>query len=1484
MPFLICANTEHALVKRTEDYLTYLKANEQTNLVDLACTLAFGRSSLPHKVAFPASDGREDLVAAIQNKLDILKSTPGAELGVRTKDAGGRQPRLLGVFTGQGAQWATMGKELLESSLLFRSSLLGLDKALKTCPNPPPWSLLDELVAPAAASRLEQAELSQPLCTAVQVGLVDLLHASGVRFSAVVGHSSGEIGAAYASGAVDAREAILLAYYRGFHAKLAGGTGRDASKGGMIAVGMGVEESLDLCDEDEFRNKLHVAASNAPASVTLSGDLAGIQDAKVRLDEAKKFNRLLKVDTAYHSHHMDRCATPYMDSLAACGLRGRLPREDCPWVSSVYGPVGSPTAKELAGRYWRDNMVQPVLFTEALSRVLVEHGPFDAALEIGPHPALKGPATQTMQEATGKLIPYSGVLSRGKSDIGAFSEALGMLWCALGTTAVNLVGYARALGMPVSPGSYSIIKDLPPYPWDHSVMHYREPRVMRQYVQRTSVPNELLGVRTLDDSESGLRWRNILQPAMLPWLADHRFQGQIIVPAAAYCVMALDAARAMASDMSLSVTLFEVLNLVIASAITMPDDSQGAETLFSLQRDARSDRNGCVIAHFILDWNPVDSSRPARHAVSGTVVIHTGNPSKAALPSRPTETSKNHELLTRVDVTEFYDAVKEIGLGYTGPFRSLQSLQRRMNLATAQLQKPHPEDTSVLGVRPALLDSSFQAAFAAFSAPGDGALWTSFLPQTIDRLSFNPVLCDVMPSNDDGTSILDVEAIITRFTPTGNNGQASFSVDIDISNSSGCVEIQIEGLTVASFGSSTADHDREMYLQTIYKADPWDHISAPISGVGATVDAELAELCDRVSRYCLDPSARKEGEDVIKKLIAATPYRQHLELLQVLGGSLTSLVPGLVQEILNDSLDISLLHRRLTHIVDQISHRFPALAVLEIDLDGTSSVTQSVWSGLAAAVSSYTYAHPVDVSPPSLAQTMVSGPQPNKFRAVMHADDKAFSEQDYAGNTYDLVIVSQAAGDGAMAEVRGLVKSGGFLITVQARGQFLREKLLHSLVNNKNTVIERDAATAGDPFDASHDRGFELPLQEYTTPRAGMSLIVRQAVSEEVHFLRSPLSNISLAGVQGTVLVVGGKRPETRNIRDSLEGLLATCGCIVKFALDFDEASAEDLRDLRAAIILADLDEPVLQTMTSPKLAALQALCSPDRYVLWLTSGSRDDQPYHTATVGMLRTVKGETPRLQLQFLDVDRLDGIENVVAEVFLRLAFTFENGPPDSLWTVESEMFLEQGDFLIPRLLPVHESNDRLNSTRRVMTRAIDVEKTAVELVVEQGAGELVCCSKNRGRPEDLSAVFVTGAERVVVRMWHISAWAISFDDKTYLFVGLGITAQGHKVIVTSPSNASWVSVPLSWIQEIKPSTTIDDHQLIPLLVRALLARRLVNISQPGAIATHEADGAFASLLEVAQRAQEEDARPLYHTTVSARRAASDERFILIHPRST
>lgn len=199
-----------------------------------------------------------------------------------------------------------------------------------------------------------------------------------------------------------------IAYYRGLYANRAGN--RDnGQKGAMLAVGTSWEDAQELLGLQAFKGRLAIAAHNSSASVTLSGDTDAIVHAKKLLEEEKKFARLLKVDTAYHSHHMFPCCDPYMDALRACKIQVNHNRSNtCTWFSSVApSDKAMEPIEELRDVYWRDNMTNAVLFADAIKNAVSSEEHINLALEIGPHPALQGPATQNISDVRPAAIPYS---------------------------------------------------------------------------------------------------------------------------------------------------------------------------------------------------------------------------------------------------------------------------------------------------------------------------------------------------------------------------------------------------------------------------------------------------------------------------------------------------------------------------------------------------------------------------------------------------------------------------------------------------------------------------------------------------------------------------------------------------------------------------------------------------------------------------------------------------------------------------------------------------------------------------------------------------------------------------------------------------------------------------------------------------------------------------------------------------------------------
>jgi len=710
LPLVLSATSQTSLAAMAKTYRDYLHRTQSLRLEHIAWNSFAHRTAFPFRTAVTGTSVA-DLISKLDALIEKSVGSSGATIGTRARPEN-EKPKILGIFTGQGAQWVTMSRGLLRSSKVYGDAIRALDAVLRSCPDPPTWSLEQEIDAEEDMSRVHMARISQPLCTAVQVALIDLLRSLGITFHAVIGHSSGEIAAAYAAGKLCARDAILISYYRGKFAHLAGGA--EGEKGGMLAAGLSRKEAAELCAKSGYRNSICMAASNAPSLVTLSGDIEVIQQVHDELKRANKFARILQVDTAYHSPHMETPSKRYLEALNACNMKPLAGCNGTSWISSVHGK-GEPNDVEIASSYWGANMIEPVLFREALESALETLGPFDCAIEVGPHPSLKAPATQTIKAKIGNTIPYAGLLDRTTDDRVAFSQFLGWMWTHFGWSSDQILQFV--LGS-IQPELVKVrLDDAPSYPWDHSQQHYRESRLSRQYHFRTHAPHELLGVRTRDDNEFELRWRNILKLDKIPWIEHHSFEGQALLPASAYLVMALDAARVVLSGRPAST--IELRDLTFQSGINLDkNDTQGVEILFSLVIDKVPQGTldqSIIDGSFTLTSAAADGSTAMKKNFEGKLRIFLGEARPDALPAR----SKTRAETMKASPEAFYKMMIENGLKYTGPFKGLATLERRFAFASGTAKKLHVDDTTKLNISPATLDSCLQTAFVSVSSPGD---------------------------------------------------------------------------------------------------------------------------------------------------------------------------------------------------------------------------------------------------------------------------------------------------------------------------------------------------------------------------------------------------------------------------------------------------------------------------------------------------------------------------------------------------------------------------------------------------------------------------------------------------------------------------------------------------------------------------------------------------------------------------------------------
>ena len=886
-PFVFSAASEKSLRANLSAYATHLDAHPNISPRDLAYTLRERRSVFPYRVAFRATsmDGlRSTILASLEDQQ--------SSLGVRTLGRSGAPSKILGVFTGQGAQYASMGAELMSQSPLAQQTIQELESNLAQLPKKdhPTWSLKAEILADTSASRMNESEISQPLNTAIQIMLVDLLRSADVHFDVVVGHSGGEVAAAYAAGFLTARDALCVAYYRGINCKLAASPNGDF-KGAMLAVGTSMEDAKQLCEEEEFAGRITLAAVNSSSSVTISGDEDAIEELAVIMDEEKKFHRRLRVDNAYHSRHMQPAAAPYLEGIRRAGVKARTPPPSyqCTWFSSVFDGKPVDLSFELSDVYWAENMVRPVLFSQALTSALSSGTLFDAVLEIGPHPALKSPATQTIQDVLQKPIPYQGTLSRGNDALESFSTTLGFLWSHLDKKSVNLGSCEAA--MSGEKQRFHVLKGLPTYQWNHESKYWHESRRSRHMRLRQQPFHPLLGDTSPESGPHALRWKNILKPSEMQWVEGHSVQGQVVFPAAGYASTAFEAAQFLADGKT--IRLIELDGLFIHQAVTFSGNDAGVEVLIELTQISKPQQD-CILAEFTYSAALGGESTDLSLAANGKLKISLGDASRSLLPER--QPAPPH--MIPVEDSRLYNYMESLEYNFSGPFRSLVELKRKLGKSSCVAKRASTHDSDSLLVHPVDLDAAFQSINLAYSYPGDEQLRNLHLPTRIAKIRVNPAA--VLAEEKEQDDCIDVDSTCNaedRSTPG-----AGFSGNVNM-YFKGCsnAAIQVDQVIFKPVGT-TANDDRKVFCITDFVPSKPDGPAAADNIPVTQYEKDLMWVLSRIVNFYVRQFDRDVPED--------SPYRSESPLCHYLNFArhMKGLLergenPFAKQEWLNDTLE-----------------------------------------------------------------------------------------------------------------------------------------------------------------------------------------------------------------------------------------------------------------------------------------------------------------------------------------------------------------------------------------------------------------------------------------------------------------------------------------------------------------------------------------------------------------------------------------------------
>jgi acyl transferase domain-containing protein/SAM-dependent methyltransferase len=1225
------ANSSESLRLQVTDIQKY--ADEQSSsLEDHAYTLGSRREHLPHR-AF-----------SVNGKNTKPNTSPFSKVSSSAPD-------LVMLFTGQGAQWPRMGYELFQRNSVFKKSIFAMNKTLHSLPEPPSWSISDELAKAAETSNIHIASFSQPLCTAIQIALCDALADIGIRPSAVVGHSSGELAAAYAAGTIGADEAIIFAYYRGVM------SGRVTRLGGMAAVGMGWEEVKRYLVPG-----VGIACENSPLNVTISGDLDRVEEtlSRIRTAQPDVFARLLKVDKAYHSHHMKEVGCEYRNSIANY-VSDRKVGSSALFFSSVTGDrlVGT-TCRE--AQYWQSNLESPVRFRTAVANLVKYHSEVGLGgnktrnllfLDVGPHSALAGPLRQILSEAS-VTSPYISCFTRNVDSEETFLTGVGQLYLQ------NIAIDFDALTNP--DGVAKVLPDLPTYPWQHDISLRYESRVTKEWRLRKFVKHELLGLRVLESTDNEPSWRNVLHLGHVPWVRDHNIQGDVILPCAGYMAMAGEAIRQLTLSKPVQSPVFtgySLTNVVISTALVL-SESHSTEIVTSLKKHRLTDTLDSSSFEFSI--SSFNGSAWVKHC--GGLVCPLNE--KTPLNDPPTPLPRS------VNPSKWYETLRKFGANYGPQFQGITHISSATTNCTAagRTTKTIPDDDdSIYSLHPTTIDFFLQL-FSVSAAKG--------INRHVDKMRVPTFIerADVY----DSSATIDIN-VSTTATPKGEICGGGQGV-----TSNGIVALRMKGVQLTPLEGQQVEESYDLHAAARLEWKPDVDFVDQTTLICGTIERKVyMDRLQRFTRLCIAEALRrlspvKTNIPHLEKFYSwlvryhnANPESSldcMTELTKVsadLSNTLSSVVVVAMMKVLDaledifagkvDPIAVLLADETLTELYNRIEqcystaliktlgHSQPNLRVLEIGA-GTGGTTNTTLRELVRQDGQLTYSEYTftDISPGFFSAAKERFKEwPNvEYRVLDISKDPV--DQGFQAESYDVIIATNVLHATSnlhqtLGNVRKLLHPDGRLILQELCPE---EKSINFIMG----VLPGWWVGAED---GREDEPYISPRQwQLEAKKAGFDEFDAVVLDEEDPFQLNAYmvarpTKISV-GTRGVTIL---QHDSSKEIAKTIQKRLIMAG------LDVDIAElGHKICEGREVLALLDLDAPFFESISNEKYEAFKSLVSNigKSGVFWLTRMSQINcqDPRYSQVLGVARVLRSE---LSVDFAtcEVDNIDSSLELIVGVF-------------------------------------------------------------------------------------------------------------------------------------------------------------------------------------------------------------------------------------------
>jgi acyl transferase domain-containing protein/NADPH:quinone reductase-like Zn-dependent oxidoreductase/acyl carrier protein len=672
-PLFLSARSDAALRALARSYAAHLRSHPEQALYDIAYAAAFRRDWHEHRACVEC-----DNHAAAGEQLSAFAS--GAKVAeVSTAVALAKPSAPAFVYSGNGSQWAGMGRVLLGEEPVFRDAIRAVDRSFSRYGD---FSIAAELES-GSADRLELAEVAQPALFAVQVGMTELLRHWGLEPAAVVGHSVGEVAAAWACGALTLDQAVHVVHERSRQQSTRKG------RGAMTAVSLPEAEIHDLLSGLGLDDEIAIAAVNSPRAVTLAGEHGALRRIEAALVQRNVFHRRLDLDYAFHSASMD----PIRAGLEA-GLADLRPAAaERPFYSTVTG--GRIAGEQLDAGYWWRNVRETVRFAEAIRSLIDDQ--VSVFVEIGPHAILRNHVADSLRSAAADGRALATML-RTASDRAALRRAFHEIIMA--GTPVERTKLFPWRGAWV---------DLPCYAWQReSYWRGSTAEGLRLVDRRKEHP--LLGYRLHDGAA---HWENHLDCTLYPTYRDHVVGDAIVFPAAGFAEMALAA-----SALTHGGEAHELEELELRAPLVL-DEAHSKTVRFGVDRADGS---------FSICSRPRLSDEPwTVHAVGrllgAPAVVDAGKP---RVPRRSAD----------IAGATHYALAADLGLRYGPAFQAVSEAWVHADTVVARLVTPKaivPEIPGT-GLHPAYLDAAFQLLIDLLREEASSRTGISFVPVRVGRM------------------------------------------------------------------------------------------------------------------------------------------------------------------------------------------------------------------------------------------------------------------------------------------------------------------------------------------------------------------------------------------------------------------------------------------------------------------------------------------------------------------------------------------------------------------------------------------------------------------------------------------------------------------------------------------------------------------------------------------------------------------------------